>query len=230
MSLDAPAPNHPEARACTPLPIDPSAFNRNAILPYGLTTDHIAAVMTDFLDFLRIVNTGLHAERIQRLESLMMPANFSTLVSEFMSTRIPGHCNTLAKNKYHNGHPDLIPWGVFPGNSVQHAAEGIEIKASRYEKGWQGHNPENTWLMVFVYDSNRPRDVMVNERPFQFLAVLGERLVKGDWLFTGRSETSRRTITASVTASGFAKMEANWIYKAPSLKTLKIPVPSKTTI
>jgi len=35
------------------------------------------------------------------------------------------YCKTLAKNTYHNGHPDTIPAGVFPGDSVQHAAEGI---------------------------------------------------------------------------------------------------------
>jgi hypothetical protein len=202
MSLSPPDPTSPELLACTPAPLVSSGFNKNAILPYGLKTEHIAAAMNDFLDFLRIVNSRLHDERIQRLESFMMPANFSTLVSEFMSTRIPGRCDSLVKNEYHNGHPDIIPRGMFPGNSVQHASEGIEIKASRYRKGWQGHNPEDTWLMVFIYDSNRPRDVMVNHRPFQFLTVLGGRLVKDDWLFTGRSETSRRTITASVTPAG----------------------------
>ena len=223
MTFEPPDPNHPEAVACTPIPLVPAGFNKNAVLPYGLTTDNIAAAMSDFLEFLRVVNHRLYAAQIQRLECFMMPANFSTLVSEFMSSRIPGHCPKLAKNNYHNGHPDVIPWGMFPGNSVQHASEGIEIKASRYEKGWQGHNPEDTWLMVFVYDSNRPRDTMShNQRPFQFLAVLGERLVKADWLFTGRSETSRRTITASVTTSGYNKMIANWIYRAPRLKTPEI--------
>jgi len=223
VTFEPPDPNHPEAVACTPIPLVPAGFNKNAVLPYGLTTDNIAAAMSDFLEFLRVVNHRLYAAQIQRLECFMMPANFSTLVSEFMSSRIPGHCPKLAKNNYHNGHPDVIPWGMFPGNSVQHASEGIEIKASRYEKGWQGHNPEDTWLMVFVYDSNRPRDTMShNQRPFQFLAVLGERLVKADWLFTGRSETSRRTITASVTTSGYNKMIANWIYRAPRLKTPEI--------
>lgn len=186
--------------------------------------------MNDFLDFLRVVNTRLYDERIQRLESFMMPANFSTLVSEFMSTRIPGQCASLAKNLYHNGHPDIIPHGMFPGNSVQHATEGIEIKASRYERGWQGHNAEDTWLMVFVYASNRPRDVSVNQRPFQFLAVLGERLVKADWLFAGRSETSRRTITASVTPAGYAKMNANWIYRAPVVRVPKKPAQRKLAV
>jgi hypothetical protein len=229
MSLQPPDPNNPELLACTPLPLIPSAFNKKAVLPYGLTTRHIAAAMNDFLDFLRVVNTRLYDERIQRLESFMMPANFSTLVSEFMSTRIPGQCDSLAKNLYHNGHPDIIPRGMFPGNSVQHATEGIEIKASRYGKGWQGHNEEDTWLMVFVYDSNRPRDVMVNQRPFQFMGVLGAQLVKADWLFAGRKETSRRTITASVTPTGYAKMNSNWIYRVPVIKAPKNPVQSKLT-
>jgi hypothetical protein len=219
-----------ETLACTPKAIDPAGFNRAAILPYGLTTDHIAGAMTDFLYFLRLVNTGLHSEKIARLEAIMMSANFSSLVGEFMNAGIPKYRKTLVKNKYHNGHPDMIPAGMFPGDSVQHAAEGIEIKASRYNKSWQGHNPEDTWLMVFVYDSNRPTDYEVNPKPFQFLGVVGERLVKTDWLFAGRSATSRRTITASVTPTGYAKMAANWIYKAPALKTPKRLAQSKPAI
>jgi hypothetical protein len=220
----------PETLACTPKAIDPAGFNRLAVLPYGLTAAHIAGAMTAFLYFLKLVNTGLHAEKILRLESIMMSANFSSLVGEFMNAGIPKYCKTLVKNKYHNGYPDMIPAGMFPGDSVQHAPEGVEIKASRYERGWQGHNAEDTWLMVFVYDSNRPTDYLTNPKPFQFVGVLGERLVKADWLFAGRSETSRRTITASVTPTGYAKMAANWIYKAPILKTPKNPAQSKPAI
>jgi len=204
-----------ESLACTPRAVDLSGFNPAAILPYNLTTDHIAGAMADFLNFLRFVNTRLNDEKMPRLESIMMSANFSSLVGEFMNAGIPKYCKTLVKNAYHNGHPDMIPAGAFPGDSVQHAAEGIEIKASRYAKGWQGHNAEDTWLMVFVYDSNRVRDGADNPRPFQFVSVLGARLVKADWLFAGRSATSRRTITASVKPSGYAKMNANWIYRAP---------------
>jgi hypothetical protein len=47
--------------------------------------------------------------------------------------------------------------------------------------------------------------------------VAGARLDKEDWSFSGRSESSRRTITASVTKSGYEKMMANWIYRAPAL-------------
>lgn len=64
------------------------------------------------------------------------------------------YCSSLVKNQYHNGHPDLIPAGLFPNDAVQYATQGIEVKASRYMRGWQGHNPEETWLMVFVFDAS----------------------------------------------------------------------------
>ncbi len=148
----------------------------------------------------------------------MMAANFSSLVGEFLGATIPKYCATLVKNRYHNGHPDLLPTGRFPRNATQHGGEGIEIKASRYGRGWQGHNAEDAWLMVFVFDSNTSRLDKVTDgaqapRPFHFLKVVGAKIAKNDWLFSGRSETSRRTITASVTRSGYEKMEANWIYR-----------------
>lgn len=177
--------------------------------------------MNDYLDFLGFINSQLHTKKIERLESFLMPANFSSMVGEFMTASIPKHCTTIIKNKYHNGHPDMLPKGKFPGDSILHAPEGIEVKASRYMKGWQGHNPEDVWLLVFVFDCNRPTDKPkgIPPRPFRFVKVVGAQLTKGDWRFSGRSSTSRRTITASVTDSGFAKMEANWIYRDPETVT-----------
>jgi len=80
-----------------------------------------------------------------------------------------------------------------------------------------GHNPEDVWLLVFVFDSNTARDAMqgIDPKPFRFRKVVGALLEKDDWSFSGRSKTSRRTITASVTRTGYAKMESNWIYRDP---------------
>jgi hypothetical protein len=208
-----------ERLACTPEPVLIEGFNRGTVLPYGFTIKHLHRSMNDFTNFLGFINEQLNSKRIERLETMLMPANFSSIVGEFMSSSIPKHCKTLVKNQHHNGHPDMIPAGRFPNDAVQHADEGIEIKGSRYLKGWQGHNPEDTWLMVFVFDSNRPVDAAkgITPKPFRFLMVLGARLTKADWLFAGRSGESRRTITASVTKSGYQKMMANWIYKAPDL-------------
>lgn len=200
-----------EQQACTPHGLHPDGFNPQAVLPYGLTIAHLRLAMTEFIEFLGFINTQLQTKTIARLETMLMPANFSSIVGEFMTSTIPRHCPTLVKNKHHNGHPDLIPTQMFAGDSVQHTHIGIEIKASRYLRGWQGHNPEDVWLMVFVFDCNRPNDV--SPKPFRFVRVLGAQLTQDDWLFSGRSDTSRRTITASVTQSGFSKMMANRIYE-----------------
>lgn len=150
---------------------------------------------------------------------MLMPANFSSIVGEFMTANLPKHSPGIVKNLYHNGHPDLLPAGHFPGNSKQYCDVGIEVKGSRYLKAWQGHNAEACWLMVIMFDANRAVDEAngAAPMPFRFLRLVGAQLAKDDWKFSGRSETSRRTITASVTDSGYRKMMANWIYNAPGL-------------
>jgi hypothetical protein len=209
-----------EREACTPRPLHPDGFNHVAKLPYGLTVDHVRSAMQSFLDFIGFVNVQLHTRRLDRLESFLMPANFSSIVGEFMSANVPKFCPTVAKNTYHNGHPDILPKGKYPSDAALHAPHGIEVKGSRYVKSWQGHNPEDVFLMVFCFDSNRPSDAAKNvpPRPFAFGLVLGAQLKKSDWKFAGRSATSRRTITASVTPSGLEKMQRNWIYTDPNLR------------
>ena len=205
-----------ELTACTPISLNSGGFNKNVVLPCGLTTSHIRRAMADFLDFLGFLNQQLHTRDLPRLEAFLMPANFSSMVGEFMSASIPKYCRTLAKNSYHNGHPDLIPKGKFGRDACQHGTEGVEIKASRHGSGWQGHNAEDTWLMVFAFDANSARDASleIDPKPFRFLKVVGAQLQKSDWAFSGRSATSRRTITASVTRTGYEKMETNWIYRS----------------
>ena len=207
----------------------PNGFNANCKIPYGLSSGHIKSSLDDFIDFLGFMNRQLITKKIPRLETFLMPAGFSSLVGEFMNVRIPVYCETLVKNKYHNGHPDLIPAGKFPDDSVQHSTVGIEVKGSRNRSGWQGHNPEKIWLMVFVFDANSANDeaqaIKRGEqpvaRPFKFVEVLGAQLEHADWQFSGRSATSRRTITATIKPSGYEKMAANWIYRDPTIPPRK---------
>lgn len=209
-----------EVSACHPTQVSIDNFNPAAVIPYGLTIEHVCTAMNEFIDFIGFINQQLNGRKIERLETMLMPANFSSIVGEFMTSTIPKHCPTLAKNGFHNGHPDMVPRGHFPDDTVQHAQDGIEIKGSRYLRGWQGHNAEDAWLMVFCFESGRPTDEAkkIPPTPFRYLGVLGAQLEKADWTFSGRSETSRRTITAGVNRSGYDKMVGNWIYKAPGLK------------
>ena len=207
-----------EAAACAAISPHPSGFNRRAEIPHGVNVDQIAVAMGEFSSFLRFINTQLRTRALPRLETMLMPANFSSIVGEFMTSTLPKHCPSIAKNAYHNGHPDLIPANVYPGNRLQHGTDGIEVKASRYLKAWQGHNAEDAWLMVFCFSSGRPTDEAeaIAPAPFRFLKVVGAQLQRSDWIFAGRSETSRRTITASVTKTGYDKMMSNWIYQDPA--------------
>ncbi|MCP4374170.1 MAG: hypothetical protein GY797_39615 [Deltaproteobacteria bacterium] len=204
-----------EFLACTPAPVNPNAFNAACTLPYGLAPEHIYKAMVEFVDFLGFINQQLSTRETPRLESFLMPANFSSIVGEFMNISIPRYCTDLVKNQYHNGHPDLIPTGMFPDNAVQYAEEGVEIKGSRRSSGWQGHNPEEVWLMVFHFDSNTSRDNNrgIAPKPFRFIGVYAAKLKKDDWNFSGRSAASRRTITASVNRGGVLKMKRNWVYE-----------------
>jgi len=197
--------------------LDKKHFNQKAQLPFGVNVTHIMQAMDEFLDFVGFLNDQLETREIKPLETMLMPANFSSIVGEFMSSTIPKFCPSIVKNAYHNGHPDLVPAGMFPKNMCQHGIEGIEIKGSRYLSGWQGHNAEKCFLMVFCYESGRPTDEAkgIAPKPFRFLKVCAAQLEESDWQFAGRSETSRRTITATVRPSGYAKMMSNWIYQAP---------------
>jgi hypothetical protein len=205
-----------------PLPEHPNTdcFNQQANIPFGVETEHIYKAMRDFTGFLEFVDSQLSSRDMIRFEEMLMPANFSSMVGEFMTATIPKYCRGVVKNTYHNGHPDLLPAGRYARDSSQHAgADGIEVKASRYLRSWQGHNAENVWLMVFIFQAGRPTDASKNILPvkFRFLSVLGALLTEEDWKFAGRGENSRRTITASVTRSGYEKMAQNWIYRAPGL-------------
>lgn len=204
-----------ETEACVPRRVESKKFNPNAILPHSLKIKHVQSAMVEWIDFLGFINGQLATRGLDRLESFMMPANFSSLVGEFVVSRIPTFCTQLVKNRYHNGHPDLVPKGHYPEDKVLHGDVGIEVKASRHNSGWQGHNAEACWLMIFVFRANAAADVMKSIKPmrFSFRAVYGAQLTKDDWQFSGRSETSRRTITASVKRSGLVKLTKNWIYR-----------------
>jgi hypothetical protein len=207
------------AKLILPEAPEPEGFNPKAKIPFGVTTKHIRSAMEDFIEFVSVIDRQLNVKAMDKIENIIMQANFSSLVGEFVGRQIPKHCRTIVRNRYHNGHPDMLPAGKYPNDAAQHASvDGIEIKASRYLQGWQGHNPEDVWLMVFVFQSGREGPKVKPTTAFKFLLVVGALLSKSDWLYSGRSETSRRTITASVTKAGAAKMTANWIYRCKELR------------
>lgn len=97
-----------------------------------------------------------------------------------------------------------------------HGDHGIEVKASRFSTGWQGHNVETGWIMIVQYFQD-PKEPTIFDR------VLAAQLEPADWSFSGRGATSRRTPTASIKKSGVRKLEANAVYLDPHYRPRPAP-------
>lgn len=76
-----------DSTACTPSPLNLRGFNKNVVLPCGLTTVHIQKAMTDFLDFLGFLDQQLNTRQLPRMESFLMPANFSSMLASLCRRR-----------------------------------------------------------------------------------------------------------------------------------------------
>ena len=75
-----------------PVPVSSSGFNPKCKLPYGLTIESIQAAMEEFVDFLGFINSQLQKRSFSRFEDFLMPANFSSMVGEFMHVGIEKNC------------------------------------------------------------------------------------------------------------------------------------------
>jgi len=190
----------------------PEGFSRDAYLPYELTSEDIEGAMNSSYDVLHEVNSALVRKGYWRLEELLLTNAFAGFLSEILVKNIAERSKMLTRNIRIGGHPDLIPKNKYPNNSVLRG-EGIEVKASRQKGGWQGHNPEKGWLIVFRYSIDNQTKPIQDRRPTEFLEVLAAELDLDDWSFSGRGPESRRTITASVTRKGVEKLRSNTIYR-----------------
>lgn len=191
-------------------------FFPDAQLPYGLTVTEVKAAINAAYDLLHDINTFLVSRSYARLEDLLLGNAFAGLLSEVLVKSLSDHSATLVRNAYTGGHPDLIPRGTHPNNAILRALEGLEVKSSRQSGGWQGHNPETGWVMIFRYVVDSKTIPVEARQPTKIVEVLAARLEMRDWNFSGRSETSRRTITASINRYGMAKLRGNPVYRDPA--------------
>lgn len=197
---------------------DLSEADPSVVLPYGLSAPAVVKAVNDIYAYLHAINRSSVDHGYNRLEDLMQAAGYSGLMSglavESMAreTEREGAAPGLRANLNPGGRPDLVPRGVYPGDAVHRGEHGIEVKASRYPRGWQGHNIEAGWLMVVQFTPDVVTLPIYDRAPTYIERVLVAQLEEVDWTFSGRSETSRRTITASINPLGYAKMIAGAVY------------------
>jgi hypothetical protein len=191
--------------------LDDKDFFLDAKLPYGLQVKQIGVAMANFYSILNLLNTTLISKGHDRLEEFLLTNAFAGFISEALVKSLSEASGTLVRNRKTGGHPDLIPRGKYKDDLVL-MGEGIEVKASLQKGGWQGHNPEKGWLMVFQYSIDIETEPKENRNPTEFVQVLAAELIDRDWSFSGRTGKSRRTITASINRQGMRKLRMNPIY------------------
>jgi hypothetical protein len=200
-------------------PTDPAGLREEpdlpVPLPYNLTPRDILRTVEDVHGILHEVNSLLHGRGFERLEELLDSAGFSGFVSRTIVDRLARLSRTLVMNRQHNGFPDLLPRGVYPGDAIQHGTRGgLEVKASRYEASWQSHGPRGGWFLVTQFEIDQDLRKAVHDRePTRVRAAMIAELTRGDWSWQPAREGRIRSGTASMRQSGLAKLRrgAVWV-------------------
>jgi len=195
-----------------PVPLKLDGFNPYARMPFGLKSGHVRNALVDLLEHVEINTSSSFKTGKRRLEEILPTSGVSTFVSEYMKSLITDHCKTLVKNRNPSGHPDLIPPGVFPDDSVHHSTVGIEVKASQNTDNWSASNAEAGFLLMTIVEAERNNGGPPIPTPFRIVAVYGASLELADWNSYGKGPDSRRTTNAGANATAREKMKANWIY------------------
>jgi len=198
-----------------PTRLEPRYINRRVTLPYGLSVGEVEKAVAETYRLFHGLNDYLVESGFRPLEELLLGNSLSGIISELLVKNMARVSATLEANLKVGGYPDLLPRGHYASNLVLKGEEGIEVKSSIQKGGWQGHNPEECWVMIFRYG--------IGERgagetmPLTFAEILCAKLLKSDWSFSGRRGSSRRTPTASITRSGVEKLRGNFLYRVPGV-------------
>ena len=195
--------------------VDRSAFNPGANLPFELRPADFELAMQDIYDFFFDVNSALAQRGLDRLDEILRPAAMSGLLSDMLSASLARHSRSLTENRYHNGHPDLLLKGIYPGNAVASAPvdHGIEVKSTQNRGGAvDTHGARDQWMCVFVYQAFPERDTPTSQRQsMKFLNVYLAQVTRDDFRRNQRGELGTRT--ATLNQGGLAKLRASWVYR-----------------
>jgi len=195
--------------------VDTTRFNKEAQLPYELRLEDFQLAMQDIYDFFHDVNRGLVRRGLKRLDDMLRPAIMSGFLSDMLTASLAKHSRSLTVNAYHNGHPDLIVSGVYPGDSVQSGKEGIEIKTTRKAGGAADtHGARDQWMCAFVYEVDTKSEPARDRGPMTFTEVYLAKVEKSDFRNNARGALGTRTSTLH--KDGIQKLRKNWIYRLSS--------------
>ena len=187
-------------------------FNPDATLPYELRLKDFEAAIQDAYDLLFDINSALAARGLRRLEDTVRPAVFSGVLSDTIANSVARHSRVLVANAFHNGHPDLLPEGVYPLNAVPAGTQGVEVKVTSGSGAVDTHGARNAWVCVFRYKTDRISEPANDRMATTVTEVLLAELELADYRSNARGPLGTRT--ASPNRGGLTKLRTNWVYRA----------------
>ncbi|MGK2229983.1 MAG: hypothetical protein ACI9QA_000131 [Methanobacteriota archaeon] len=187
-------------------------------------TEEVAEAVRSFYGFYDDLNRFLLDENHGRIETVLRANNaLSDFVGNVVTEELADASDSLVVNRKPDAFPDLLPVDrdeyADDGYEIHHGDHGIETKCSKSSGGWQAHNNEEAWFIVFRYERGSPEDEAEEMDPIRFTQVLAASLDEDDWSHSGRGEGSRRTITSSIIVSGMHKLRSNPVYEDPDAIT-----------
>ena len=169
--------------------------------------------MLDVYGLLHDINRALISRGVNRFEETVRAAIFSGVLSDTITASMARHSRVLTENRFHNGHPDLIPKNIYPDNAVQSGDEGVEVKATKGRGAVDTHGARDSWLLVFRYKIDSDTQPAINRSPTRFIEILLAQLGRSDFRRNERGEMGTRT--ASPNRVGMQKLRKNCIYREP---------------
>lgn len=198
--------------------VDLRSFNPAPVLPYNLRVEDVRLAMQDIYDFLYDVNSYMQdKKRLPRLDDSIRSQTFTGMISDMFAESLAKHSRSLTRNLYHNGHPDLLIAGRYPGNSARsaEAEDGIEVKATLKQGGAVDHHgARDQWSLVCVYVVDRISEPAIDRAAMRFVEIFLARVSADDFRRNERGELGTRT--ATLNRAGLVKLRAGWLYREPS--------------
>jgi len=177
--------------------------------PYGLTRGQFAAAVREAEEYFDMLGGVARAAGVSRLEdTLSTPATLSAVVSDVFERSLVKMAPQLVVNQAHNGHPDTVPLGLFPGNKVAAGDQGVEVKASVNNVS-DAHGAHTGWWCQVVYGAPANEN---NEKRFEVLRVHLAHLNADDDFRANARKTLVGTRTATPNGRALAKLRSGVVY------------------
>jgi hypothetical protein len=152
-------------------------WNPDAELPYGVTVENFREAITDTYQIYGDLTAYLLEQGYGRIETLIRANNaLSDLIGNIATEALAEASDALVHNQKDDGWPDLLPVDHYDDYSQMYGEEGIETKCSKSSGGWNAHNNEKGWFVIFRYTRGEKDVPPEDMEPVHFVQVLAAQL------------------------------------------------------